>query len=196
MITRKQIILVATVMVSTVILASIFFNPPKDKELQWFDPKAKWFNDEQTLKIVMNLHPKFRPKIAEFLTRMERELGLTAFGTSGYRSWEKQAQLYAQNPSNGRPGYSMHNYGFAVDLNVKDASGKIILRKADSSQAWKKTGIVKLAQEIGLKWGGDGAFGSYHDPIHFFEEPNGLNSTKLRAMYEQGKKDKAGYVLV
>lgn len=196
MMTKKQIVLILVVMVSTVILASVFLNPVKDKDLKWFDPKSKWFNDPQTLKIVMNLHPKFRPKIAEFFTRMERELGLSAFATSGYRSWERQAQLYAQNSNNGRPGYSMHNYGFAVDLNIKDPSGKIILRKADSSQAWKKSGVVKLAQDIGLKWGGDGAFGSYHDPIHFFEEPNGMNSTALRAKYEQGKKDSAGYVLV
>lgn len=196
MITRKQILLVATVMVSTILIASILFNPLKNKQAKWFDPKTKWFNDSQTLGIVMNLHPQFRGKVAEFFTRMERELGLTAYATDGLRSWERQAQLYAENQANGKPGYSMHNYGFAIDMNVKDKLGNIFLRKANSSQEWKKTGVVKLAQEIGLKWGGDGAFGSYHDPIHFYIEPDGKNSTELRAMYLAGKKDSAGYVLV
>lgn len=48
--------------------------------------------------------------------------GITPTITSGYRSIEKQAQLYADRASNpypvSRPGNSAHNYGMAFDSDV------------------------------------------------------------------------------
>ncbi len=63
--------------------------------------------------------------LSRFL-RMAREYHDTTGNTiqvnSGYRSIEKQAQLHAQDPvRNAPPGRSMHNYGYALDLQSTDA---------------------------------------------------------------------------
>ena len=131
--------------------------------------------------------------VAELFTRAEKELGLTLYATSGYRTYAEQVALHNQNSSNANAGYSSHNFGFAVDLNVRK-NGKTILQKASSNNAWEKSGVVALARKIGIQWVGN--FGSYHDPVHFFLKPNGLDTTQLRAMYNSGKKDNDGYVLV
>jgi hypothetical protein len=109
----------------------------------------------------------------------------------------KQAQLHAENPQNAKAGYSAHNYGFAVDVNVIDPkTNKVILKKSSSTADWEKSGVVKVAREMGLKWGGGGAFGSYHDPVHFYIEPKGLKTMDMLAIKNQGKIDNQGYILV
>lgn len=206
---KKQIIWISVTIVSVVSIAvasyiyrdnlKSFFKKTfgGESSKKSFDENLSWWRDLNTKSIVENLHPKFRNKIAEFFSRVERELGLRMFATSGYRDFNKQAQLHAENPSNAKPGYSSHNYGFAIDLNVIDPkTGKIILKKANSTAEWEKSGIVKIARELGLQWGGGGAFGSYHDPIHFFIEPKGMESSELLALHNQGKVDNQGYVLV
>lgn len=203
---KKQIIWISVAMVSVATLIIVgYVYRDKIKSLakktfagqNWFDESLKWWRDAKTKSIVETLHPKFRDKIAEFFARVEKELGLQMFATSGYRDFQKQAQLYAENPNNAKPGYSSHNYGFAIDVNVIDPkTGNIILKKANSSAEWEKSGIVKIARELGLKWGGGGAFGDYHDPIHFFIEPNGMKSSDMLALHNKGKVDNAGYVIV
>ena len=64
------------------------------------------------------------------------------------------------------------------------------MRKASSTKSWKDSGIVKIAKEMGFKWGGD--FNSYHDPIHFYLEP--LPRNDMKARYVAGKKDSSGYI--
>lgn len=159
----------------------------------WFDPSTVWYNDGVSKKKIEKLHPKFKNMVAELFTRAEKELGLTLYATSGYRSYAEQVILHNQNSSNALPGYSSHNFGFAIDLNVRK-NGKAILLKASSNEAWKKSGIVDLAKSIGIDWVGD--YGSYHDPVHFFLKPGGLSTTQLRSLYNAGQKDKEGYVLV
>jgi hypothetical protein len=72
---------------------------------------------------------------------------------SGYRSYEKQAALYANRASNrnpvARPGTSKHEQGLAVDLRI-------------SGVATDTVGM--LGESLGLKWGG--RF-SKPDPGHF-----------------------------
>lgn len=193
----KTILIVVGIGIAAIILANVLlkrddFEDSKD----WFDKTTKWYNDKNTLEIVKNLHPKFRNKIAEFFTKIEKELGLGVIATSGYRTIEKQAELHRQNPSNAKPGYSSHNFGFAIDMNVKDKNGNIILMKSSSDKKWIDSKVVDLAKTIGLSWGGGGAFGNYHDPVHFYIKPNGLSTTDLRKMYNEGKKDSQGYVTV
>lgn len=99
--------------------------------------------------------------------------------TSSYRDYLKQAAQ--KDKKKGTPGYSTHNYGIGLDLNlVKD--GKWI-NKDSSNSDWNKTGIVKLAKDkYKMRWGGD--FKDYHDPIHF-DLGNKYNVVKL---YAQGLK--------
>lgn len=190
---RNDYLKLIGIFIVTIIVAKIIFKSNNIVEKNWFVTDAKWYNDGQSKAIIEKLHPKFRNMVAELFTRAEKELGLNLYATSGYRTYAEQVVLHNQNPSNAKAGYSSHNFGFAVDLNVRK-NGKTILQKSSSNDAWEKSGIVALARKIGIQWVGN--FGSYHDPIHFFLKPNGLETTQLRAIYNDGKKDNFGYVLV
>jgi hypothetical protein len=57
---------------------------------------------------------------------------------SGKRSSEKQAALYAANPAKAaKPGYSMHEFGLAIDINSADAN------LMESMGLFKKYGFVR-----------------------------------------------------
>lgn len=192
---------VGTAVVISVVLLYVFRDKAKTlvKETlggqKWFDESLKWYRDSKTKDIVETLHPKFRDKVKEFFSRVEKELGLQVFATSGYRDFAKQQQLWEENHKNAKAGFSDHNYGFAVDVNVIDPkTNKVILRKSSSSADWEKSGIVKIAKDMGFKWGGGGAFGNYHDPVHFYIAP--MTTAEMYALNKQGKVDSNGYVLV
>jgi len=75
------------------------------------------------------LYPPFREKL-EYGLSMADAAGLKVYLFEGYRTLERQAQLYAQGRTipgrivtNARAGLSMHNYGIAADL-VFDGSPK------------------------------------------------------------------------
>lgn len=153
--------------------------------------KSQWVKNDKTRSEVMRLHPAVRRNVADFFDDIERYSGYVPIVTSGYRDSGKQAQLYAQNPKNAKPGYSMHEYGFAVDINLtKD--GRVVIHKQSPVSAWKNAGIVDLAQKRGFKWGG--LFAGYYDPVHFYIEPMGMKSSDLLALAKQGKKDESGYI--
>ena len=161
----------------------------------YFNDKYRWHKDTNTKNIVNKLHPLFRGRVAEFFSKIENELGLTAYATSGYRTFQKQAELHKQNSQNAKAGFSSHNFGYAIDINVKNKDGNIFLKKADTSKKWRDSGVVPLSEKLGLSWGGDGNFGTYHDPVHFYIKPNNKGTDDLRALVNQGKVDKDGYVL-
>ena len=190
---RNDYLKIIGVFIGAIVVARLLFKPKSISNKNWFMTDTKWYNDGHSKAIVEKLHPKFRNMVAELFTRSEKELGLTLYATSGYRTYAEQVVLHNQNPSNAKAGYSSHNFGFAIDLNVKK-NGVIILKKASTNEAWEKSGVVALARKIGIQWVGN--FGSYHDPVHFFLKPNGLDTTELRAMYNNGKIDNSGYVLV
>lgn len=154
--------------------------------------KTKWWNNTRTKSFYDRLHPKFKSKIAEWFTKVENA-GMEVYPTSGYRSFEEQIILHNQNSSNARPGYSYHNFGLAIDVNIF-RNGVNIAKKNQSCQHWKDTGVVKMAQDSGIRWLCD--FGSYHDPVHFDLVFPGLNTTILRERVLSGKVDKNGYVII
>jgi hypothetical protein len=193
--TKRTLLILGGILVATIIVGNIILKNADDSK-DWFDKNTKWYKDEHTRGIVNKLHPKFRNKIAQFFTKMERDLGLSAYATSGYRTFAEQEELHKQNSANAKPGYSSHNFGFAIDINVKDKDGKIFLLKNSSDKKWNDSKVVGLAKDLGLLWGGGGAFGSYHDPVHFYIKPNGLSNTELREMVKAGKVDSNGYVLI
>ncbi len=122
--TKRTLLILAGILVATIIVGNIILKNTDDSK-DWFDKNTKWYKDEHTKGIVNKLHPKFRNKIAQFFTKMERDLGLSAYATSGYRTFAEQEVLHKQNSANAKPGYSSHNFGFAIDINVKDKDGKI-----------------------------------------------------------------------
>lgn len=91
-------------------------------------------------------------------------LGMPVRITEGYRSIERQNELYAQGRTaagnivtNARGGQSLHNYGVAVDF--------IFRREGyDATEAqWQLLGAVGKSQ--GFVWGGD--WTSFVDKPHF-----------------------------
>jgi peptidoglycan L-alanyl-D-glutamate endopeptidase CwlK len=159
---------------------------------KWFDDSLAWYRNQDTKSIVNALHPKAVDRFKEFISRVEKELGLQIIATSGYRTWERQAELKKENPSNASAGNSAHNYGFALDVNVLDKSGNSLLKKATSKQKWIDSGVVRIAKDMGFSWGGD--FKNYHDPVHFYYDP--LPISELKKKYLAGQRDAKGYVTV
>ena len=84
--------------------------------------------------------------------------------------------MFAINSKNGKPGYSTHNYGLAIDMNAQ--KGATWLRKESPKQDWINSGIPAIAKKHNLIWGGE-AFTNYYDPIHFHLA--GYNTTQLLA---------------
>lgn len=100
-----------------------------------------------------SLHPSIQPK-ARALFRLAEQRGIILRMTSGLRSHEEQARLYAQGRStpgeivtNAKPGQSFHNYGMAFDV-VPMVSG----RPDWKSPHWQLIG--QLGESVGLNWGG------------------------------------------
>lgn len=116
---------------------------------------------------VSQLHYAYQSKFRSFLRDFEAQGNYLIIITSGYRSWAQQAVLKAQDPKhNATPGYSTHNYGLAIDLNLTDLNGNIVALKNSPDSVWMNTGILSFAQQRGFTWGGT-SFGEYHDRVHF-----------------------------
>lgn len=109
---------------------------------------------------------------------VKKELGLNLFLTSGFRSIEKQSELYNKYISGqskilaAKPGHSFHNFGLAFDVNAKDARGTVYGSK--NPDVMQKIGAI--GQRMGLVWGG--AFKKGYDPVHFHIK--GYNMKQLR----------------
>lgn len=102
------------------------------------------------------------PKLAEFAKRLMKgmaSIGHPMFVSEGFRSEERQAELYAQGRTkpgkivtNAKPGQSLHNTGRAVDI-VFDSKNPW----ADS-HPWETAGQVgesiAIAMGINVSWGG------------------------------------------
>jgi hypothetical protein len=161
---------------------------------KWFDASLKWWRNSKTKTAIEKLHPSVRDKFAKFFADVERKLGLQMIATSGTRTDEEQALLNKENPANAKAGLSDHNYGFALDINVLDKSGKVILRKASPKAEWEKSGVIAIAKQHGINWGGD--FKSYADNVHFYDEANGKTTAQMLALKNSGKVDSQGYVIV
>ncbi|MDD3002121.1 MAG: M15 family metallopeptidase [Candidatus Riflebacteria bacterium] len=126
-----------------------------------------------------DLHPKLRNLAKTFKKICLRE-GVPVLIYMTYRSNEDQDELYAQGRTkpgnivtNVKGGKSDHNF----TLNGKPASlafDAVPIRKTDNGDAliwndpnlWAKMGDI--AQEIGLKWGGN--WKKFVDKPHFYIE--------------------------
>lgn len=95
------------------------------------------------------------------LIRLCKEAGMPIRITEGYRSLERQAQLYAQGRTapgkivtNAKPGESIHQYGCAFD---------VVFTQTGYEGDWNKLG--QIGKMLGFTWGGD--FKSIKDRPHF-----------------------------
>lgn len=123
------------------------------------------------------LHPSVQKKFRQLINAIEAETGYSVVVTSGYRSFQKQIGLKAENSSNAAPGLSYHNYGLAIDMNLA-RNGRIEIKKDSTKKAWIDSGVVAIAKKLGFRWGGD-SFSGYYDPVHF--DLGGVDTKKLYA---------------
>lgn len=134
------------------------------------------FSKEQE-SFIKDLHPKYQDLFRRFIYEVEKNTNYKVLITSGFRSFAKQAQLHLENPSNAKAG-SLHNFGLAIDINLVSKKDGSMIMKASSDSAWEKSGVLAIAKNLGLQWGGGGRFGSYDDRVHF-QAP--LSGSKLYA---------------
>lgn len=119
------------------------------------------------------------------LLSLARQNGLDLVVIHTWRSWAEQDLLYQKGRTrpgpivtNARPGYSWHNFGRACDCAFRAPGGKVVWEGP-----WERYG--ELAESLGLIWGG--RWKSFPDRPHV-EWRDGLNLTKLRAMFPEGWK--------
>lgn len=130
---------------------------------------------------IRDLNASVRDQFRNLIHRTEA-LGYSVIITSGYRTFEQQAALYKENPKNAKPGHSYHNFGLALDINVKGPGGA--LRKASSKADWEASGIPALARSLGFFWGGD--YKDYPDHVHFELRPLPMSELVARATAKYG----------
>jgi len=100
------------------------------------------------------VHPFLAKKVA-LVIKDARAKGIDLRVTEGFRSMETQLKYYQKGRSkkgnkitNAPPGFSFHNYGFAVDV-CEYRNGKPYWK----SNRWQEIGTI--GKSHGLVWGGD-----------------------------------------
>ncbi|TGD58763.1 M15 family metallopeptidase [Flavobacterium humi] len=133
--------------------------------------------DKYTLTQISTLHPSVRLEASQIIQVCNFALKGRAKVriTQGFRSFKEQEILYAQGRTkpgrkltNAKPGESIHNYGFAVDICLiidgKTASW-------DTARDWDNDKIadwyecVKIFAKFGWEWGGN--WKEFKDLSHF-----------------------------
>ncbi|MCH2044822.1 MAG: M15 family metallopeptidase [Saprospiraceae bacterium] len=148
--------------------------------------KVTYTFSEDLEKFLSIMHPSVEDRFRELVYKMEQK-GYTVIPTSSYRTFAHQARLYAENNKNARPGRSRHNYGFALDINLR--KNGVQIRKASPIAEWEATGIPQIARQLGFTWGGD--FASYHDPVHFAINEPSTDELYQKAVAQFGSDPKA-----
>ena len=120
-------------------------------------------------EIVSFLHPNVRNKFRTFLiklTNSERLRGYKLVLTSEYRSPDAQAALITSGNTIATTGVSLHMLGAVLDINIFRTQPETkILGFNTPKDPWLNSGVVTLAQNSGIKWGGNF---QPTDPVHFY----------------------------
>lgn len=142
--------------------------------------------NDASLARLSQVHPKLSNLIQQLASQLAAE-GIDLHVTQGLRSFQQQADLYAQGRTkpgpivtNAPPGHSWHEFGLAVDVVPFDAQGKPDWN-ADHP-AWKR--IVEVGISLGLFSGTQ--FHSIKDTPHFQLTGNFPTSPTddVRSLYE------------
>jgi peptidoglycan L-alanyl-D-glutamate endopeptidase CwlK len=149
------------------------------------------------------LYPDFSARVLRVYEAMFSIHQISLRMTEGIRTFERQAELYAegrttpgphatpehplgQAVTNALPGYSEHHYGIAADscFSGNDPYLEEMTRDdpAHAEFLWQEFG--RLCREQGLTWGGD--FKSLVDRPHAELVYGGLPLSELCKLYQQG----------
>lgn len=157
--------------------------------------------DTVTLQKIEELHPIVRDEVKKIIEECDNALSGNAKVriTQGLRTFQQQEKLYAQGRTipgkkvtNAKPGQSIHNYGFAVDICLI-IDGKYA--SWDTAKDWDGDRIsdwnecVKIFSKYGWEWGG--SWKTFKDLPHFQKTEYGNWKALLKI-----SKDKEGYPIV
>lgn len=184
---KKTILTLAGIMVATIIIASVLF---KKVDMETEEVEKTW--DSKTDAKIQTLHPLLRAKASKFINEVEKRLGKRLKITDGYRTFAEQNKLYAQGRTtagkkvtNAKGGQSYHNYGLAFDCYFTK-NGSVDFSKGITPE------VAEIGKELGLEWGGN--WKSLKDLPHFQLTKGSIS--QLLALYNAGKKDNNGYIIV
>lgn len=195
---KNEIILV--IFIALVISVWFFINWRRKK--MTIGTKQYTFKNASTAGHIAQLHPSVRKNFADFVEEVESPQNgdLEVYVTSSYRSPEKQHAMFLAKET--PTAISLHNFGFAFDINVNgtDVKGnKVALRMKTASSDLDQTDfndwakIVAIAKKYNLSWGGK--FIGYADRVHF-QYLTAKKASEYLAIFNAGKKDKEGFVIV
>ena len=130
-------------------------------------------NKSQHSNVLRSLQPDFRPYVKNFIYKCWTEASIEIRLNSGYRDSTDQQRLRQEWIDRGRTGpeptsgLSYHALGMAIDFNPTPRTGHYAdttIRSTDDMNVWLNSGVVRIAEECGLYWGG--RFSTNYDPIH------------------------------
>jgi len=158
-----------------------------------------------TDKITINRIQEISPELREELSKIYNECCLALTGRAilrfayVFRSFAEQATIYAQGRTrpgkvvtNAKPGQSIHNYRYAVDIVLlKDTDKNGTFETAswetdvdfdgDGKADWME--VVAIFKKYGWTWGG--SWSSFKDYPHFEKPPMSLS--ELQRKYPNGR---------
>lgn len=166
--------------------------------------------DQKTMERIALMHPKLRDEVYEIYDEICKELKGKAICRFTYtlRTFAEQRELYAQGRTKAgkivtkaREGFSLHNYGLALDIVLlldRDKDGKYTEVSWDTKgdfdsdmvSDWME--VVNIFKQYGWEWGGDWKF---YDAPHF-QKSFGYSVRSLYNMYMSGKVDENNYVRI
>lgn len=149
--------------------------------------------DERSSKNLATLHPTVIAAFKSFILEAQevaRQKGLEYKIICGTRSWEEQERIYAQGRTapgkivtKAPPGYSMHNFGLAVDCGVFRNGSYLDESDPEAAEEMHKAASL-VAAKYGIRWGGN--FKSIVDVPHF-ELDTPLSMAQMRDRKKSGE---------
>jgi len=122
--------------------------------------------DPRSNREIQHLDPRVQLPAANFINRVNAELGQRITILQGFRSIQTQNTFYAQGRTapgpiitNARGGQSYHNYGLAVDVYMVNRNGNI------DFNAVVPPAVIEIARQEGFEWGGN--WRRFRDNPHF-----------------------------
>jgi hypothetical protein len=120
--------------------------------------------DPVTNNRIEMLDPRVKEPAANFINKVQSDLGIKLRIVQGFRSISEQNDLYSigrttpgLKVTNARGGQSFHNYGLAIDV--------VIMKNGKPDWSKLPDDAVKIGIKFGFEWGGN--WSSFKDYPHF-----------------------------
>ncbi len=161
----------------------------QEAEMHWETDQARVLRkhgelDARSERNLMTLLPEaqdvMRPWLVYAIAYSWRIRGLKMQVIEGTRSYAEQDELYAKGRTkkgakvtNAKGGYSLHNFGVAIDIGLFDARGKYLEDDKEYDLL-----AMNCPPPPGMEWGG--SWKSLHDAPHYQLSKWGSTAKEIR----------------